>query len=118
MPTRVLQNEQLPLALVDGDGGIQKFFKALIGCRCRLFHEHVHNGVPPEVFDKALDDQDGIVCHGCSVAGEAITATGTFTFGPTAILRVRIWGKADVLATWSERRFLTMTRHSQHASTS
>ncbi len=52
-----LQNEQLPLALV---GGIQKFFdfvKALVGCRCRLFHEHVHNGVPPKVFNKALDGQ-------------------------------------------------------------
>ena len=47
-----LQNEQLPLALVDG---IQKFFKARVGCR--LFHEHVHNGVPPEVFNKALDGQ-------------------------------------------------------------
>ena len=47
-----LQNEQLPLAL---DGGIQKFVKALV--RCRLFHEHVHNGVPPEVFNKALDGQ-------------------------------------------------------------
>ncbi len=49
-----LQNEQLPLALVDSNGGIQKFFdfvKALVGCR--LFHEHVHNGVPPEVFNKA-----------------------------------------------------------------
>ncbi len=52
-----LQNEQLPLALVDSDRGIQKFFKALVGCRCRLFHEHVHNGVPPEVFNKALDGQ-------------------------------------------------------------
>ncbi len=33
MTTRVLQNEQLALALVDSDGGIQKFFdfvKALI----------------------------------------------------------------------------------------
>ena len=49
-----LQYEQLPLAL---DGGIQKFFKALVGCRCRLFHEHVHNGVPPEIFNKALDGQ-------------------------------------------------------------
>ncbi len=54
-----LQNEQLPLAPVDSDGGIQKFFdfvKALVGC-C-LFHEHVHYGVPPEVFNKALDGQD------------------------------------------------------------
>ncbi len=52
-----LQNEQLSLALV---GGIQKFFdfvKALVGCRYRLFHEHVHNGVPPEVFNEALDGQ-------------------------------------------------------------
>ncbi len=36
------------------------------------FHEHVHNGVPPEVFNKTLD---GIVCHERSVAGEAIAAT-------------------------------------------
>ncbi len=35
------------------------------------------NGVPPEVFNKALDDQEGIVCHECSVAGEAIAATDT-----------------------------------------
>ncbi len=51
--TVALQNEQLALALVDG---IQKIFKALVGCR--LFHELVHNGVPPEVFNKALDGQD------------------------------------------------------------
>ncbi len=73
-----LQNEQLPLALVYSDGGIQKFFdfvKALVGCRCRLLHELVHNGVPPEVFNKALDGRNGIVCHERSVAGEAITAT-------------------------------------------
>ncbi len=58
--TVALQDEQLALALVDSDGGIQKFFdfvKALVGCRCRLFHEHVHNGVPPKVFNKALDGQ-------------------------------------------------------------
>ncbi len=31
--------------------------------------------VPPEVLNKALVGQNGIVCHECSVAGEAIAAT-------------------------------------------
>ncbi len=88
-----LQNEQLPLALV---GGIQKFFdfvKALVGCR--LFHEHVHNGVPPEVFNKALDGQDGIAQ--CSRPSRQ-RIWKPFTFGPIAILSVRSRGGSSGVA--------------------
>ncbi len=31
--------------------------------------------VPPEVFNKALDGRDGIVCHERGVVGEAIPTT-------------------------------------------
>ena len=54
-----LEHEQLALALVDGDSGIQNFldfFKALVGFR--HLHEHIHDGVPSVVLNEAFDDVD------------------------------------------------------------
>ena len=59
-----LEHEQLALALVDGDGGVQKFLDGLAGIH--HFHEHVHDGVPAVILNEAFDDVDGV--HGRSLA--------------------------------------------------
>ncbi len=62
-----LEHEQLALALVDGDRGIQKFLdivKALVGLR--HLHEPVHDGVPAIVLNEAFDDMDCV--YGWSLA--------------------------------------------------
>ncbi len=56
------------------------------------FHEHVHNGIPPEVFNKALDGQDGIAqCSRRSHRGNGYRSRSP---SRTTILSVRTWGES------------------------